>query len=200
MSGTALLLGVIIGAVVVFSGRGGTPASHDMPAAPRTDSQGRTSAPPWPAPTDVAAAVKAAGLPMLGEEGAVAHFHAHLDVIVDGRAVPVPAGIGVDDVNQRISPLHTHGDDAIIHVESPVQATFTLGQFLTEWQVSAGADHLGGLRAGGDRLFRAYVDGTPVEGDPSAIVLAEHQEIALVYGTAAQHAGPPASYAFPAGE
>ncbi|HET9517683.1 MAG TPA: hypothetical protein VFO77_08170 [Actinoplanes sp.] len=202
LAGTAaLLVGAITGFVIAAEPvEPGSPGNGGFPDSPRTTSEGRTSNPPWDAPTDVAAAVQAAGLPMLGEEGAVAHFHAHLDVIVNGQPVAVPPGIGVDDSSGRISPLHTHGDDAIIHVESPVKTDFTLGQFLTEWQVSTGADHIGGLQAGGDKQFRAYVNGTPVDGDPSQIVLAEHQQIALIYGTQAQHANPPATYEFPAGE
>ncbi|WP_204299965.1 hypothetical protein [Actinoplanes campanulatus] len=197
----ALLVGAIDGFVVATDPTGsGSAAGSGISGLPRTTSQGPTSIPPWDAPTDTAAAGRAAGLPMLGEEGAVAHFHAHLDVIVDGQPVTVPPGIGVDNTDHKISPLHTHENDAVIHVESPVKATFTPGQFLTEWQVSAGAGHLGGLQAGGNKLFRAYVNGKPADGYPSAIVLAEHQQIALVYGTAAQHANPPVTYPFPAGE
>ncbi|MER6297995.1 hypothetical protein ABT247_00280 [Kitasatospora sp. NPDC001539] len=197
-----LLVLVAVGgiAVVIATNQSSSPPSG-VPAHPRTTAEGRTTPPPWDAPADVAAAVKAAGLPMLGAEGTALHIHAHLDVYADGQAVTVPALIGIDENAQRISPLHTHDTTGVIHVESPVNADFTLGQFLTEWQVSASADHLGGLRTDATHSLTAYVNGKPVAGDPAAITLHAHDEIALVYGTAAENASVavPSSYNWPSG-
>lgn len=138
---------------------------------------------------------------MLASEGTVEHIHAHLDVYVDGKAVTVPALIGIDESAQQLSPLHTHDTSGVIHIESPVKATFTLGQFLTEWQVSTSADHLGGLKTDAAHTLTAYVNGKAVTGDPAAITLGAHDEIALVYGTAAENAqvSVPSSYAFASG-
>ncbi|MGF1429794.1 hypothetical protein, partial [Kitasatospora sp. LaBMicrA B282] len=168
---------------------------------PRTTADGRTSAPPWPAPADPAAAVAAAGLPMLGAEGTVEHIHAHLDVYLDGRSVTVPALVGIDESTQQISPLHTHDTSGVIHVESPVQARFTLGQFMTEWQVSLAADHLGAASTDAGHTLTAYLNGKPVSGDPAAITLGAHDEIALLYGTPAENAQVtvPTGYAWPSG-
>ena len=160
---------------------------------------GRDSAPPWSVPSDTQAAVKKAGLPMLATEGTVLHIHIHLDVLANGQAVSVPADIGIDEQAQQISPLHTHDTTGIVHIESPTKRTFTLGQFFTEWQVSLGADHIGGLKAGGDKQFHAYVNGSERAGSPADIVLHAHDEIALVYGTSAQQANPPSKYSFPSG-
>jgi hypothetical protein len=151
-------------------------------------------------PADASAAVAAAGLPMLGEEGAALHIHAHLDVIVDAKPVAVPAQIGVDASAQKISPLHTHDTTGVIHVESPTQAQFSLGQFFTEWQVSLSATNVGGLKTDDAHLFKAYVNGQPYTGDPAGIILKAHDEIALVYGTADQQKNIPSAYQFPAGE
>lgn len=195
---------VVLAVVVHHEGQqpaaASTSAGGDaIPTSPRTTATGRTSSPPWPAPADATAATKAAGLPMLGAEGTVEHIHAHLDVIVDGKAVTVPALVGIDEARNQISPLHTHDTSGVIHIESPVKGTFSLGQFLTEWQVSTAADHLGGLKPTGAEQLRAYVNGKPVTGDPAAIVMHAHDEIALVYGTAAQQRHVPASYKFAAG-
>ncbi|MFF7636197.1 hypothetical protein ACFZB9_24070 [Kitasatospora sp. NPDC008050] len=189
---------------VVMGDRGGGTAAADtagMPAQPRTTAEGRTSAPPWSAPADPSAAVAAAGLPMLGSEGTVEHVHAHLDVYLDGRAVTVPALVGIDEGAQRISPLHTHDTSGVIHIESPVRADFTLGQFMTEWQVSLAADHLGGARTDAAHTLTAYVNGKPVTGDPAAIRLGAHDEIALVYGTSDGNAqvSVPGGYTWPSG-
>jgi hypothetical protein len=170
----------------------GTGAATPAPAA---SAVGRTTNPPWDAPADASAAVAAAGLPMLGEEGSAVHIHAHLDVIVNGNPVQVPADIGVDDARQKISPLHSHDTTGVIHIESPNKNdTFTLGQFFAEWRVSLAADHIGGLTADDTHHLKAYINGTPRAGDPAGIVLTAHDEIALVYGTDAQQTNVPSTY------
>lgn len=147
------------------------------------------------APADASAAVAAAGLPMLGAEGNAVHIHAHLDIIVNGAPVRVPADIGVDDARHKISPLHSHDTTGVIHIESPTApATFTLGQFFTEWQVSLSADHIGGLVTDSAHQLKVYVNGTPRTGNPADIVLVAHDEIAIVYGTQAQQTDVPSSY------
>ena len=57
-------------------------------------------------------------LPALAHEGFVLHIHEHLDVYVAGRRVTVPAGIGIDVAGSFISPMHTHDETGVIHVES----------------------------------------------------------------------------------
>ncbi|WP_051969723.1 hypothetical protein [Kitasatospora azatica] len=199
-----VLAGGVTAVVAASHGGGAKPGSTAaaLPSQPRTTADGRTTSPPWDAPADASAAVAAAGLPMLDAEGTVEHIHAHLDVYLDGKAVSVPPLIGIDETAQRISPLHTHDTSGVIHIESPVKTDFTLGQFMTEWQVSLAADHLGGATTDGSHTLTAYVDGKPVTGDPAAVVLGAHQEIALVYGTATENAqvSVPSSFAFPNGE
>src|SRR5262249_26867944 len=70
---------------------------------------------------------------MLGQEELAVHYHAHLDVLVNGQPVPVPADLGIDEARRLISPLHTHDDTGVIHIESATNAPFTLGQFFAEW-------------------------------------------------------------------
>ena len=152
--GVLAAIAVTIGVVIGVNSDGQPSTAAQIPSAPPVTAEGRTSNPPWPAPADVAGRVQAAGLPMLGEEGAVEHIHAHLDVLAGGRRVAVPENIGADEANQKISPLHTHDTTGVIHIESPVQASFSLGQVFTEWQVSLAADHLGGLRVGDAICYR----------------------------------------------
>ncbi|MFG2949304.1 hypothetical protein [Streptomyces adustus] len=200
----AVALGICLAALVSCGGTGSpsTTASPPagIPASPATTAAGRTTAPPWPAPTDPAARVRAAGLPMLGEEGNVLHFHTHLDVLADGKPVVVPADIGIDLQTDQISPLHSHDTDGVIHVESPVKADFSLGQFMTEWGVALTQDSIGGLKAGNGNTLRAYINGKPYTGNPAAIILKEHDEIALVYGPTDQSTKVPSTYDWPPGE
>ena len=193
-----VVLALVVTVSVVLT-RPDTPKAAPAPAttAPTTaaSAAGRTSNPPWSAPADASAAVAAAGLPMLGEEGSALHIHAHLDVIANGSPVQVPADIGVDDARQKISPLHSHDTTGVIHIESPNKTdTFTLGQFFAEWQVALAADHIGGLAADATHHLKVYVNGIPRTGDPAGIALAAHDEIAIVYGTDAQQTNVPNSY------
>ena len=154
----------------------------------------------WPAPSDASASARRAGLPMLTAEGTVMHHHAHLDVRVGGRAVTVPAGIGIDEARRRVSPLHTHDTTGVVHIESPVRRTFRLGQFFAEWNVALSRTRLGGLRTGARHTLGVYVNGRRATGDPAAIPLRQHDEIAVVYG---RRGGPkprvPVSYRFAPG-
>ncbi len=154
--------------------------------------------PPWPAPASVPAGVRAAGLTLLASPGDVVRFAVHLDVIVDGRRVTVPAGIGVDTRGRLVAPLYTSDTSGIVHVGSDSNGSvFTLGQFFDEWQVALSSERLGGLRTARPDLVTVYLDGSRVAGQPGAVLLTPHLEIAV-----ACRPGPaavPAGYAFPAG-
>jgi hypothetical protein len=154
--------------------------------------------PPWPAPGQVAAGARAAGLEMQPATGQVMRYAVHLDVIVDGQPVTVPAGIGVDERARLITGLFTGDTSGIIHVASDSQQeVFTLGQFFAEWQVALAADRLGGLRVSRHDPVGVYLNGSRVTGDPGSLVLEPHQEVVVAYR--AGSAAIPASYAFPPG-
>lgn len=192
---------VVIVAVMKPTGKHEPQTSRaGLNSAPATVAVGADTPPPWPAPVDVSGAVRAAGLPMLGSEGQVEHIHSHLDVVVDGHPVQVPAGIGIDAVHRAISPLHTHDTSGVIHIESPVQRQFSLGEFFSEWGVSLSADNIGALRAVGDKTLRAYVNGTLRTGNPAAITFEPHDEIALIYAVPQPGETIPASFDFPRGD
>jgi hypothetical protein len=166
------------------------------------------SAPPWPANNDSATLqlrLRAIGLTPLTEEGQVVHIHQHLDVYVEGRKVTVPDGIGIAADRGFISDLHTHDATGIMHVESPTVQSFSLGQYFAVWGVPLSAKCIGslceksakgeacvGAACGGSsaKELRVWVDGAPVTADPTRIVLAEHQEIVIAYGTEAQIPDP----------
>ncbi len=163
--------------------------------------------PSWGAPADAVAAATEAGLTATEREFLTTHTHAHLDVFVDGVAVPVPAGIGIDTTADGVteqptddgtgsdfevetcgapclSPLHTHLPDGIIHTESADadQAPYTLGQFFTEWGLKLDTSCAGEFCA--PTPIAVYVDGTKQDGNPANVELGRHQEIAVVIGKA----------------
>jgi hypothetical protein len=139
--------------------------------------------------------VAAAGLPGFTSEQLFFHVHAHLDVLVDGAPVPVPAGIGIGGDLVRaveagrskcdvpcISPLHTHDDSGILHVENDKERQITLGQLFTEWGVRFTGDCVGGYCAP-EKAHKVFVGGKEYTGDPAGIVLKDREEIAVVIGT-----------------
>jgi hypothetical protein len=162
-----------------------------------------TTAPPWPAPVDSRPYILAAGLRVLSQEELAVHYHAHLDITVNDASVEVPAGIGFVMANGQdvgVAVLHTHNASGIIHIESPTNTPYTLGQFVTEWGVRFGPGQLGAMIDTNGNALRTYVDGKAFAGDPASIVLEAHQEIALWYGPTAATPHVPSSYQFPAGD
>lgn len=160
---------------------------------------GSTQAPPWAAPADASARAQAAGLSMLTAEGTAEHIHTHLSVSVDGKAVTVPAEVGIDESAQLISPLHTHDTSGIVHVESPVLKTFTLGEFFTEWDVALSSNRLGSYATGDGYSVTTFVNGKKASGDPADIKLAEHEDVDIVIAKGAAAATAPAAFSWPAG-
>jgi hypothetical protein len=156
--------------------------------------------PSWPRPDDTANRARAIGLSVAPMEGTARHFHVHLDVLVDGRPVQVPAGLGIASSGRELSELHTHDTSGVLHIEAPTTGRrYVLGQLFTEWNVRLDAGDMGGLRAGGGRTLAAYVDGRRQSGDPADVELTPHREIALVYGPATAHPKVPAAYRFEPG-
>jgi hypothetical protein len=137
---------------------------------------------------------------MLGQEMLAVHYHAHLDVIVDGRHVTVPAQIGIDNIRQAISPLHTHDTTGVVHIESAKNIPFTLGQFFTEWGEPLATSQVGPKTISSGEVLRVYRNGKPVAGDPAALVLHAHDEIAVWVGPSNATPDVPTTYQFPAGE
>jgi len=158
------------------------------------------SGPPWNSgAAKLQQRLKAIGLSPLPVEGNVVHIHQHLDLYVNGRHVTVPALIGIDP-GHFFSPLHTHDTSGILHVESPTESAFSLGQFFAVWGVPLSARRIGTLATAGGAQLRSWVNGRPLGADPTRIVLAPHQEIVIAYGTAAQMPKKvPSSYTFPEG-
>lgn len=165
-------------------------------------------APPWP--LNLAAGgpnIVAAGLKALPNETLAVHFHAHLDVVVEGTKIPVPAYLGMVLTKQgaklavtAIAPLHTHDATGLIHIEAPSPTPFRLGQVFAEWGLRLDERCLGGLCTAAGKGVRVSVNGRVVPGDPAEILLAKHQQITVQYGELTGLTPAPASYAFPPGQ
>jgi len=120
------------------------------------------------------------------------HIHAHLTVFDNGQARSIPGGIGIPGSQvvqttegpvasggQCIYWLHTHAPDGVIHVESPTQRIYTLGDFFNEWHQPLSANQVGDVKG----KISAIVDGKPWTKSIRAIPLDPHQVIQLDVGS-----------------
>jgi hypothetical protein len=109
------------------------------------------------------------------------HIHAHLSIYIDGQPVQIPQNMGIASDNSCLYWLHTHDTSGVIHMEAPVNRTFTLGNFLDEWanQFSS-LNYPSQLDLNG---WTAYVDGKLYTGDFHKIPLGAHTLITLAYNT-----------------
>ena len=147
------------------------------------------------------------GQPVDGIEGSSremlrVHIHAHLSLFNKGQQIAIPYGIGIvrpfEVANGFVGRgsgfywLHTHDATGIIHIESPDERAYTLGNFFDIWGEPLSERTVAGLQG----TVHAFVDGKPYHGDPRDIVLAAHRLITLEVGLPIV---PPPTYVFPNG-
>jgi hypothetical protein len=151
----------------------------------------------------------AAGIPCDQLEHTQTHYHAALQIIFDGHQVAIPSDIG------RLSTcfywLHVHAESpGVIHIESPKNRTFTLGEFFKVWAASKktpeplDATHVSIFTLTGDQKLVVYIDDQdaktgpqPYTGDPALIVLKAHEVITIEITPPA--VSPPPKFTFPSG-
>jgi hypothetical protein len=165
--GLVLLAALVVGIVVLFSR--GTPQ-------PSSSGVGRTID----------------GVQCQTQEQVVYHIHAHLAIFANGQPRTVPLGIGIPNPqidNSGGSPfvvsgtcfywLHSHDTTGIMHVESPDQRVYTLGNWFDIWGAKLSASQVGSDTG----TVTAYVNGKRYAGDPGQIPLTAHAVIQLDVGT-----------------
>lgn len=142
------------------------------------------------------------GMECLPSEGGLIHNHAYLEIYVDGKGVTVPPGLGIvypqgsgvsalasDGLKSCLYPLHVHDQEPnIIHIESPVQKSYFLGEVFDLWgQQFSSTDVMGHKADASHKLvFQVFdADGkmTTVTSDPRQIELKAHQTIVILYNS-----------------
>jgi hypothetical protein len=170
-----------------------------------------TSRASQPSPTIAAASPTPSALtaiPCDQLEHTQVHYHAFLQILNQGSTVSIPTDVG------RSSGcyywLHMHTNEAgIIHVESPSDRTFTLGDFFDVWSdwghvpQLLDTTHVATLTLTGTQKLAVYVDlgdgkgAAPFSGNPRSIVLENHQVITLEITPPSVN--PPPPFSWPAG-
>lgn len=62
----------------------------------------------------------------------VYHIHPNIKIIIDGEDMPIPSNIGVNP--GCMNPIHTHEGGGVVHIESPIEKEFMLGDFFAVWK------------------------------------------------------------------
>jgi hypothetical protein len=145
------------------------------------------------------------GIQCQAGEQLVYHIHAHLAIYVNGTARVIPEGVGIMPPRTEQSSsegpfvtggscdywLHAHTADGIIHVESPTQHIYTLGNWFDIWGIPLDSSHVGPATG----TVIAYVNGQRYSGDLRAIPLNAHDLIQLDVNKDVA----PTPFTFPAG-
>ena len=119
------------------------------------------------------------------------HIHTRLTIFVNGHEDKVPYAVGIADPQTEqttrgpfvgggacFSWLHTHAADGIIHIESPIQRKYTLGNFFDVWGQPLSTTQVGPAKG----PVTALLNGKAWVGDPRAIPLGSHTQIQLMVG------------------
>ncbi|HKB33480.1 MAG TPA: hypothetical protein VKF16_06395 [Candidatus Dormibacteraeota bacterium] len=159
----------------------------------------------------------AAGVPCDHLEHSQVHYHSALQIVYQGNVLPIPANIGIS--GDPAAPtcfywLHVHAANPdVIHIESPANQVFTLGQFFSVWSTWSKAQggpnepldatHVSTLTLTADEKLVVYIDlqdgkGAQVyTGDAKSIPLKSHEVITLEITPPA--VTPPPSFTFTSG-
>ena len=146
--------------------------------APPGPAELRTGPPPWDAPRDAVSYIDKAGFERLPLDfSGPSPYTLTIAVTVDGTAVQVPAGVGIDRLRAEQAAVHTHTTDGLVYVEAKTTAEHpTLAQFFTLWGVKYDASCL----ADACTSRTVTVDGkpaawnTPLSRDARITVSARH--------------------------
>jgi len=117
-------------------------------------------------------------------EGNRIHIHQHLVIFDHGHELTIPPNVGQPMMRRCIYWLHTHTPDGIIHVEAPLDRSFTLGDFFRVWGQPLTKTVAATARADKGTSLKVWVDGKPYAKDPATIPLAAHTDVVI-------EAGPP---------
>jgi hypothetical protein len=130
------------------------------------------------------------------------HIHAHLQIYDHGTQKLIPAGIGIGPPlvfdngfvvsGSCFSWLHTHDETGVIHIESPQQRTFTVGNFFDVWGQPLSATRVGPAEG----AVTAFYNGQPFTSDPTTLPIGLHDLVQLDVGTPAPSPQP---FTFPNG-
>lgn len=207
IGGVVLIVALGVGLFFAFSSNGSSNSATSGHTRPITTLKGVVSPPQLgpqgpegiPAESGQTLAPAAAPLPNTSVDGISCgateqlafHVHSRLTIFVNGQQEKIPAGVGISrpraEPTQRgpfvvsgacFSWLHTHATDGIVHIESPIQRTFTLGNFFDVWAQPLSKTQVGPAKG----PVTAFLNGRVWTGNPRNIPIGVHQQVQLDVG------------------
>jgi hypothetical protein len=119
-------------------------------------------------------------------------YGVHVELFAAGRAVRIPAGIGLAPPLRRNGPLVEAGRCAyrlrtveptgVVQVDAGPGPVPTAGALFALWGQPLGPRRLAGFRATPGRRVSAFIDGQRWPGDPRALPLRRHAAVVLEVG------------------
>lgn len=172
-------IGVIVAAIVIFGGVALTQGN----ASSSTNAQSTTTA---IAETTPVAGMGVGPAQCTYNEMVAAgfyHVHSHLEILVNGKSITIPANIGFATAHDCLYWVHTHSpSDGILHVEAPFKIHPTLGNFFKIWGVPLSRNQVWTYRPGPGETMKVWVNKRPYAGNPAGIVLGSHKLITIEIG------------------
>lgn len=210
--GVFVIVVVVAAALLLTANRAGPPQAGSSTTGASSTSPSTTTAVPIAAAASRRASSPATPLPDVNGiscdtlESTIFHIHVHLAIFVDGQEQMLPLGVGIGQPWQVEDSaegpfvtdgscfywIHTHTEDGVVHIESPVRRRFTLGDFFAIWQVPLSTTQVGPAQG----QVVTYVNGSRDDRDPAVIPLLSHERIQLNIGGDV----PPYVFDFPPGD
>jgi hypothetical protein len=203
------LLPIVLGTVLIFLL--GAAAALLLVSSQSRSQQAASVATARPASTGVPVASTSGladinGISCDALESTVVHIHVHLAIFVNGQEEQIPFGIGIGqpwsvsdsdegpfvDNGTCFYWIHTHTEDGIVHIESPIRRRFSLGDFFAIWQMTLNENQVGAAQG----TVITYVNGQRSATPPQNVTLLPHERIQLDVGDDV----PPYQFDFPDGD
>lgn len=111
----------------------------------------------------------------------VQHTHAKLDIVLDGKPVDIPGGIGISGTCHRA--LHTHDDEGgpgVIHNEAQDSRQYTLGDFFDVWGKVLSPVQIFDKQVDASHAISMTVNGEP-NNEFGNLILQDQQTIKIEY-------------------
>lgn len=110
------------------------------------------------------------------------HIHAHISIYINGSASSMPANIGIASDSSCFYWMHTHDTTGVLHIESPTQKLYTLGNFFDEWSgqfSSLGFPSELNVTTG----WQVWVNGKVYSGDFHNVQLNSHALVTMAFNS-----------------
>jgi hypothetical protein len=185
---TGGLIGLFIAGVVAFAVLGTAPTNSVTPGSTDNPGVGDTA--------NGGQGQEVDGIKCETSEQLVYHVHAHLFILLDGKPQTVSSQIGIPGapLPRCFYWLHTHDNSGIIHIESPTNRNYNLGQFFDIWGQPLNRIDVATHPVPSTGLT-VFVNGVQYSDDPRNIELTAHTQVVLELGQVV----PPPSFSFPSG-